>query len=337
MSYNYTLDYRTFDELVADAASDFKKYQLEGIIDSQDLIKVAKRVNYDLGLRIFQTREVVLEVEKNKVRLPNDFYVLNFAFVCNKYSVKQYLPQGTHIEERPVGQIAPEYQQAPPVDVDFCTDIIVPDVPCDPCDPCAQCNEPTCGDTCNACCAKPESCTLNCKGEVNQIVQVLKSETRHYESMRPLTIAKNAKAVDQDCPNLSWESPFSAYIKDGWLYTSFETGKVYLNYQGMMEDCDGNLLVPEHPLLNEYYEYALKQRILENLIMNDEVVNPQKIQLIEQRFRVARNAALSLVNTPNFAELKSFYQANRKAFYNKYYSMFSSYGNGNRFNGRNRY
>ena len=87
--------------------------------------------------------------------------------------------------------------------------------------------------------------------------------------MRPLTIAKNAKAVDQDCPNLSWESPFSAYIKDGWLYTSFETGKVYLNYQGMMEDCDGNLLVPEHPLLNEYYEYALKQRILENLIMND--------------------------------------------------------------------
>lgn len=326
MSYNYTLQYRTFDELVADAASDFKKYQLEGIIDSQDLIKVAQRVNYDLGLRIFQTREVVLEVEKNRVRLPNNFYVLNFAFVCNKYKIKTAFPQGTHIEERPIGTIAPEYQDAPPEDIDFCTDVIIPEEPCDPCDPCAQCNQPVCGDTCNACCTAPESCSLTCKGEVTQLVQVINTETRYYETMHPLKIANNTKAVDQDCPNLAWESELSAYIKDGWLYTSFETGKVYLNYQGMLQDDDGNLLVPDHPMLNEYYEYALKQRIIENLVMNDEQVNQTKIQLVEARYRVARNGALSVVNTPNYAELKQFYQANRKAMYNKYYSMFRSFG-----------
>jgi hypothetical protein len=326
MSYNYTLQYRTFDELVADASSDFKKYQLSGIIDPQELVKVAQRVNYDLGLRIYQTREVVLEVEKNKVRLPNDFYILNFAFVCNKYKVKSYVPQGTHIEERPIGQIAPEYQEAPPEEVDFCTDITVPEEPCDPCDPCAQCNQPCCGDVCNACCTNPESCSLTCKGEVMQVVQVLKTETRYYEYMVPLKIALNPKAIDKDCPNLRWESELSAYIKDGWLFTNFETGKIYLNYQGMMEDDHGNLLVPDHPKLNEYYEYALKQRILENLIMNDEVVNPQKIQLVEQRYRHAKSDAHSIVNTPNFEELRQVYQMNRKAMYNKYYSMFRSYG-----------
>jgi hypothetical protein len=323
MSYNYTLQYRTFDELFADASNDFKKYQLEGIIEPQELIKVAQRVNYDLGLRIYQTKEVMLEVEKHKVRLPNDFYVLNFAFVCNKYEVKTYYPQGTHIEERPIGTVTPEYQQAPPREIDFCTDVIIPQ---EPTNPCGQCGEPVYNDTCNSCCNNPDSCTLTCKGEVTQIVQVLKSETRYYNQMAPLKIT-NSKNVDKHCPNLYWDGELRGEIKEGnWLHTNFETGKVYLNYQGMMEDHEGNLLVPNHPKLNEYYEYALKQRILENLVMNDEQVNPSKIQLIETRYRASRNDALSIVNTPNFEEMREVYRMNRKAFYNKYYSMFRSYG-----------
>jgi hypothetical protein len=116
-----------------------------------------------------------------------------------------------------------------------------------------------------------------------------------------------------------------AWIKDGWLYTTFKCANVYVNYQGMMEDDDGNLLVPDHDMLNEYYEYALKQRILENLIMNDEMAAGQKLQLIESRYRAARNQALSIVNTPNWAEFKRVWEANRKAQYAKYYNMFKSY------------
>lgn len=93
-----------------------------------------------------------------------------------------------------------------------------------------------------------------------------------------------------------------------------------------MEDDDGNLLVPDHDLLNEYYEYALKSRILENLMMNDTPNADKKLQLIEARYRVARNNALSLVNTPNFSELKAVWEGNRKAMYSRYYRMFSSYG-----------
>ena len=60
-------------------------------------------------------------------------------------------------------------------------------------------------------------------------------------------------------------------------------------------------------------------------LLNDEEVNPSKIQLIEQRYRAARNNALSIVNTPNFAELRDLYYANRKAMHAKYYNMFSSF------------
>ncbi len=91
-----------------------------------------------------------------------------------------------------------------------------------------------------------------------------------------------------------------------------------------MEDDEGNLLVPDHDLLNEYYEYAFKSRILENLYINGEDV-VQRMQLIEQRLKGARNNALSVVNTPNFREIKEIIQANRKAMYARYYNMFASH------------
>ena len=78
-------------------------------------------------------------------------------------------------------------------------------------------------------------------------------------------------------------------------------------------------------MLNEYYEYAVKKRILENLIMNDESINQAKIQLIQEGYRTSRNYALSIVNTPNFAEMKRVWAANRKAMYARYYDMFKSY------------
>jgi len=320
MSYNYTLKYRTFDQLLAAAKSDFRKYDLNDEIMDQDLVKVAQRVNYDLGLRINETKEVVLEVEKGRVRLPNNFYVLNFAMICNNYETKVYMPQGTHTEERIVDAAVP-YQVAPPNVIDICQDPVTPE----PCDPCLQCNEPCCDGPCEQCSKTAISCTLNCKGETTQLVQTLKYETRSYSSLLPLRLLQNAQAIDCDCPNLYWNAANTGWIKDGWLYTNFQVGTVYLNYEGMMEDENGMLLTPDHDMLNEYYEYALKQRILENLVMNDVVVTDKKIQMIETRYRAAKNAAKSIVNTPNFSELKRVWKANRTAMYAKYYDMFSSY------------
>ena len=71
MDFNYTLRYRTFDQLLEDVTVDFNTFALENMIEPQTLIKVARRLNYDLGLRINQTKEVVLEVCHGKVKLPD--------------------------------------------------------------------------------------------------------------------------------------------------------------------------------------------------------------------------------------------------------------------------
>lgn len=295
MSYNYTLKYKTFDQLISEVLVDFQNYDLENYIEPAQLIKVAKRVNYDLGLRIFQTKEALLEVEHNKTRLPDDFYVLNFSLICDEYEETTAMPQGTWIEERPL--ITPYQEQ--------------PDQP-------------------STCENNPVDCKprvfLNCKNEPYELVQIVKTgQTRRYKRLWPIKMLNNPQTIDCDCPNLYMDTQNTAWIKDGWMHFNFNCGKVYINYQGMMEDDEGNLLVPDHDMLNEYYEYALKQRILENLIMNDEMSAGQKMQIIEMRYRAARNAALSIVNTPNWAEFKQMWETNRKAQYAKYYNMFKSY------------
>jgi hypothetical protein len=282
--------YRTFDSLMEDVSIDFSSYALDGMIDPAQLIKVATRVNYDLGLRIHRTKQVVLDVEHNKARLPHDFAYLNYAFICGDYTIEQKMPSGTHVED---------------VSVDY-----VPDPGMT-----GPCDDPKCNDVC---------VLTNCGGDVEYklVHKTGSSEYRSYTAFAPLRIS-TVNEQTCDCPNINVRSSMIAEIKDGFIKTNFKTGKVYINYQGAMEDNDGNLLVLDHPYCNEYYEYALKQRILENMIFAGENVANQ-LGLIEQRLRASRNNALSFVNTPDFEELRKMWEVNRKAQYHNYYNMFKS-------------
>lgn len=327
MDFNYTLKYRTFDQLLEDVTIDLNTFALENMIEPQQLIKLAKKINYDLGLRLNQQREIILDVTHGKVKLPDDFYTFNYALICGNFERKvgyDGFAGGTNMQEMQItdGKVPVTYSDFPK------------DVP----NPCS-CNQPTCccddkgnmgtclvndpnqpyGDAC----IKPRV-FMNCKGEAYELIQVINAtETLVYHELLPLKM-KASQNIDCECPNLYHNTVNEGWIKHGFLFTNFKTGKVYLNYQGQMEDEDGNLLVPDHDLLNEYYEYALKSRILENLYLNGEDVS-QRMQLVEQRVRAARNNALSVVNTPNFRELQEITKANRKAMYSRYYDMFRSY------------
>jgi len=280
------LQYRTFDQLLDEVSADFVTYANEGMIEPGQLIKVAQRVNYDLGLRIHGTKEKILDIENKKVKLPDDFYVLNYAYICGKYTVSSPVMAGRETENVILkGEL---------------------------CKKCGQ-PDPTC--SCEA------TYTVECKTGEKVFVQVVekrKFETRTYETFEPIRIATSTGKIDA-----TNDHDRVGYIKNGYVYTNLSEGRLFISYQGALEDDEGNLLVLDHPMINEYYEYAMKQRILENLyIAGEEVTN--KMQLIEQRLRSARNNALSIVNTPDFAEMYKLWQTNRKAMYSKYYDMFKS-------------
>ena len=286
--------YRTFDQLLDDVSIDFRTYSLEGMIEPQQLIKVATRVNYDLGLRIHRTKEDVIEVEHGKGQLPSDFNYLNYAFVCGDYKVVNTPPSGTHIDTT-----HPKYVPSPDGG-----DI-------------GPCDDPTCKDVCVV------KTDCNKKDDGYMVVQYIGAEQyRTYSTFFPLRIRESATVLCE-CPNVGTEAVNIAEIKDNYILTNFDTGKIYISYQGAMEDTEGNLLVLDHPYCNEYYEYALKQRILENMLFAGENV-AQQLGLIEQKLRASRNNALGFVNTPDFEEMRKIWEVNRKAQYSNYYDMFRS-------------
>jgi len=294
--------YRTFDQLLEDVSVDFSTYALEGMIEPQQLIKVATRVNYDLGLRVHRTKGAIVDIEHNKGMLPSDFAYLNHAFICGDFTVSSEMPSGTHVDTTNPVPYVPEPGYVAP-----CTD--------------PTCDDPTCSTSiCDDVCVV-QACDGNADYQLIQYVGG--GEVRNYTVFRPLRIQECLQATC-DCPNISVQAPDIAEIKDGYLLTSFKTGKVYVNFQGAMEDSEGRLIVLDHPYCNEYYEYALKHRILENMVFAGEQVANQ-LQLVEVRLRAARNNALSFVNTPDFAEMRKVWEMNRKAMYSKYYDMFKSH------------
>lgn len=317
---NTFLNYRTYDQLLAEIQSDFKKYYLEDFINPQEFIKVAKRCNYELGLKIFKTKEVVLDIEKGRAKLPNNFNVLNFALMLTNRFMVEPIISGTQVENVALG---PTYNPGNFNDVDLCSNGVVQNSPMNT----------TCTDSCSACGSNFNHCsckpvgdvTLNCQGQYMVLVQQFKFHTKQWSELSTIRMINSPDVIDPDCPNKTWQALNTAYIKNGFIYASFKTGKLYINYQGMMEDEEGNLLVPDHDMLNEFYEYAIKQRVLENMIMNGENVNQAQLQIVEQRLRAARNNAYSLVNTPNFSELRRIWEVNRKAQYHNFYNMFKSY------------
>ena len=293
--------YRTFNQLLEDVSVDFSTYALEGMIEPQQLIKVAQRVNYDLGLKIQQSKEVVIDVEHNKGQLPSDFTALNYAFVCSNYKVVNTAPSGTH------------------------TDTTQPTWVPEPGSP-ATCSSPAdCKDVCvvKTCPTTNEKGTTTYSGEYMIIQKMNSSSYREFTSFFPLRITSTSH-VSCECPNLNTQSDNVAEIQDGYLLTTFTTAKIYISYQGALENNDGDLLVLDHPYCNEYYEYAIKERILENMLFAGENV-AQQLGLVQAKLKASRNNALSFVNTPDFEDYRKIWEVNRRAQYSNYYDMFLSH------------
>jgi hypothetical protein len=320
---SYTLKYKTFDSLMADVMIDFKTFNQNNLIEPQELIRVVKWVNSDLGLRITKTREVLLELSHGKVRLPDDFYVFNYGLLCGEGSYTVPIPQGVKTEMIPY----PSYVDAPE-DPKACTTSCPTETPacggCGSCDICEGVQIPgynplyPTGNTC----VKPRV-FMSCKGESFELIQVVGTETRHWKYMLPLRLVNNTHQIACGCPNLYATCPDHIWIKDGFLWSNLKCGNVYINYQGQLENENGELLLLDHDKITPFYEYELKRRILENLFMNGEDVE-KRLDYITQQCVIARADAWRVVKTPNFEEMLEMWKMNRKAYNARYVDAFRS-------------
>lgn len=305
-----TLKYRTMDELLDEVRVDLKNYSAEGQIEVAELIKVAQRVNYDLGLKINMVKETILDINNSLAKMPADFYILNFALLCHHYKV---------VTSPSVGGIQKD-------------DWVVMNNSGSTCD--TSCG-PTALDS-----IPPASCNLLnpdpwfqrkvytlCDSKIGVVVVENHSvgEVRYYEHFDRFYVKPSREASSftlnsqfRDCPN-------TGQLKNGFMKCNIPRGKLYVNYEGALEDNDGNLLVLDHPFINEYYEYAIKVRIIENLYINGEPDIERRLQFLQNNLKVARINALSLVNMPDYADIKKSFELNRRIMKDKYFNTFDRY------------
>lgn len=279
------ISYITFDQLMSSVESDLSNLTDNGMINRGNYIKVVRKVNESIGLKINKERETVLKVTNYKADLPDDFMNLQLAFICGE--VKQYsLPGtifGTHTEDRE-GCVALGCK--------------TPDRVC--------LNE--CGGAFWVAQIYKER-TIN----VNSLVPVRLTK-------RSLKFCSD-DCLNYNFPNSGYEID----IDENQIVTNFREGDLYINYLSDMVDGEGNVLVLDHPMLTPYYEYSVKKHIFENLLVNGDAAVAQTWQMLKQEMKEAKFEAINFVNTPEYTEIQEFYQANRKRFYNKYHRMFYDY------------
>jgi hypothetical protein len=370
--------YRTFDELLDSVKIDLRTFDLEGMIDNQTLIKVAQRVNYDLGLRINPNRTKMLEITNYRAKLPSDFYVLNHALLCTgsvemmnppTWSYKTYkqgVADGIYEAEFEIyRKMVEQFDTSMKLVVGLNTvihnlgtnhvivqvldanntmitlSVIIVDENTIQLDSTTahlmvsisvMGSKSSCDSMCppeslpippNPCVIKECNVTsLTSESGCPVAVNNCNGRVRKFKNLFRLNIVKS-KSVSLDCVEVNSSNYYTVYLKNGFLETNFREGEVLLQYESLMEDDEGNLLVLSHPYADEYYEYALKERIYENLAQAGENTM-QLAQFMSQKLREARNKALGFVNTPDFSELKQIWETNRKAQYSKYYDMFKS-------------
>jgi hypothetical protein len=387
------LKYRKFDELMDEIYIDLPSFAREGMIEPGQLIKVAQRVNYEIGLKIHTTKETILEIEHGRAKLPDDFYILNLALLCHGYTVvEDGLFNGIQSENRvivnnpntipqltscPCWTVVAQAVQATVTYCDGTVDSVFFPANTDGSPKttklCATSIVKTGGGSFSATtnsncwndpatgtlsCIKPETCGCTTVepacGAINtdpwnqnrvftqcdntQVVNVIEyhsNEVRRYQNFERIQMVPSKEATAY-CVNTQFRDTYhQGHIKNGHIYVPTlrwngegyphqdTTAKIYICYLGQMEDEDGNLMVLDHPKINEFYEWAIKARIFENMYLNGEPDIERRLQLVEAKLKTARAEALSIATMPDFYELKKTIEQNRKAMYHKYVHPFS--------------
>lgn len=172
--------------------------------------------------------------------------------------------------------------------------------------------------------------TCNGTMQVN-VIEYHSNEIREYREFEQIRMVPSKEAT-AFCVNTQFrDTRHQGHIRDGFLFipTMREHGgnghgRVYIQYLGAMEDENGNLLVLDHPKINDFYEWALKERALQNIYLNGEPDVLERWKIAKAELKAARAEALSIACMPDFYDLKKTIEMNRRAQYHKYMHPFSS-------------
>lgn len=148
--------------------------------------------------------------------------------------------------------------------------------------------------------------------------------TLTFVGFTPLTL--NNRMLNDVCgysPNRGWQSDFTLDLDDQKIKVGIKKGLVYFSYLAdLVDDQTGELLVPFHGRLNDYYEYSIKSRIMENLLMNSDEPVVEKLKYFKNEANLAASDAIDFVMSKSYREHTEMRKKREQKFYNEHFKMF---------------
>lgn len=270
--------------LIAEVKADLSKYSDAGLLDENSMYRDILLGLKKFGNDIMVMQDIIVDVKNHKAILPDSFYSLKLAALCEPIGYKRKVE--THdlqssLMYRERTEKTKEWSE---------------------CDNCCETNT-------------DKVIVENIYSNSSKIAEF------YYGSPTLLGLApsfdKNMCA--KDCRNkIIKESIFQISITGQTLHTNFKEGKVYMVFNGLPTDEEGEIDIPEtrNMTVEEYLEYRLKEKISERLIGNGDAgsglreLYPTYIQKSRETLRAASNSLKMKRLTPN-ALYKRIWRANR--------------------------
>lgn len=285
---NIPWKYIKLSQLMSSVRSDLNLYDDAGMIDEDRVIKIIAECNEKLGQRIFKSRECKIEVCNGVADLPGDLWKIENIFATRIVDGVDITPM---VRARQL-----EFSPTPPKDK---TKIITY-------------GKMGCVDSCN-----------NCYW-VSDRREEVKPEKIQYEVITPLIVSNRivSKCVEYSPCDKYRHGNYQVDLENEQLTFNFKDGEVYISYLGNLLSDDGEIEIPFHPKLNSYYEYAVMEKILQDIFLNSDGDVINKLKYITEKKKESYAIAWDYVNTAQVNEWANAQKNIQRDYYNKWYRIF---------------
>lgn len=260
------------ESLIAEVKSDLSKYDDANLLDEdsmyRDIVKGLKRFGND----IMEIHETVVEVVDGYAQLPDTFYSLYFAYLCEPLGFKHSDDPEVEFHEL---QNSHFYKERTSYNRKW--------------------------SECDACCENLEENVVR----ENLYFKTKKVAEFYYGNPQLLSLGKtfNRNNCHAKCRNkFVVDNPNQIVINRFRLQANFDKGDVYMQFYGLPVDANGDIDIPETSLghLETYLEYSVKRRAAERLMGNSEAKGLSNLYGI-----YAQNEQVALKNASNELKMKS--------------------------------
>ena len=275
---------------MASVKADLSLYDDANMIEEDRIVKIIAECNEKLGERIYKSKSCKLIVKDYNAPAPSDLWKIENIFATSTINTGIGYAEGGVV----FGATQAVYTDYAPSKI-LSGDRIIP----------IKCQSTSCGD--------------------EQYVSTLdrKQAELQFKHIYPLILSGNVEDKITDySPCRGWRGEYQVDLQNDEFRFSFKEGEVYISYLGNMEDEDGEILIPFHPRLNQYYEYAVKEKILEDIYMNSEADVMQKLQYVSQKKPAAYYDAWTFVQTAKAGQWSNMRKKRQQEYYNKWYKSF---------------